>query len=389
MNLFIAKLLDALLASTEYRHQSALDKAIRGYWWSTTEAGCALVDFLASTEDFAEFDQQIQMLGTHGRSNKLEDLADWLIERAQIVGGEQAERELYDYLNAETLEVFATMLMANTSIESEYQFLNGVILVEPQNLPNRHLIRGIFSNTFAHSLPLPKVNCLLIAPYEQKKLHWPNIENRPGKSADNFPLQLLEETQYCLALARPIDWGIQIIGFGTFAPDHLPFMESVSGWSLRSYKIPAPSPPIIELEMRNADGHLKKLAKLPEQFKTKFLHSVERLNNYNSGASMVERAIELRICLESIFLDDGNKEQLRYTLALRAALFLGADLAERENIRKVMKYAYDATSIAVHQGKMGKRHVDLLPQAAELARQSLIKILNDGPIEWQSLELGA
>jgi hypothetical protein len=139
--------------------------------------------------------------------------------------------------------------------------------------------------------------------------------------------------------------------------------------------------------MNNANELIKKLKKLEPDLKQKILSIIERLNGYSSCASMVEKSVDLRICLESIFLDDGNKEQLRYTLSLRAALFLGENLEERKDIMSKMKKAYDVTSTAVHTGKMPSRNVELLPEIAGLARKSILKLIEAGGINWQELEL--
>jgi len=139
--------------------------------------------------------------------------------------------------------------------------------------------------------------------------------------------------------------------------------------------------------MNTANEILKRFHKLDEKNRTKVLSQVERLNGYSSGASMVDKSIDLRICIESIFLDDGNKEQLRYTLSLRAALFLSEDIDERKDIVSKMKKAYDVTSTAVHTGRMPSKNVELLPEVAGLARKAILKIIEIGDINWQEVEL--
>ena len=103
------------------------------------------------------------------------------------------------------------------------------------------------------------------------------------------------------------------------------------------------------------------------------LDAATSLNGYYSCSSMVDRAIDLRVCLESIFLTDGNKEQLRYSLALRAAQFLSIDASEKVHINKFLKTAYHVASTAVHNGKMPSTNVKSLKEAAKYAKDACPK----------------
>ena len=76
-------------------------------------------------------------------------------------------------------------------------------------------------------------------------------------------------------------------------------------------------------------------------------------------------------------------------MSLRAALFLGDTLDEKKKIMKLVKAAYDVTSTAVHTGKLPSKKVDLLPQAASIAKQAIIKLINEGAVDWKNIELQA
>lgn len=75
--------------------------------------------------------------------------------------------------------------------------------------------------------------------------------------------------------------------------------------------------------------------------------AIERLNLARHRTSAGNRAIEGCICLEALLGDDDNTE-LTYKLRLRAALLLGADLAERRSIKKVVNNFYRLRSRTVH-----------------------------------------
>lgn len=383
----LSDLIDAVIETTVPVMQSPIERARQGPCWALTDAGKSLVDRISSDPKFVEFDKHLQLLGNGASVTDLSQLADWLVERAKVVGGKGAERDLLQYLDSDEIEVYAIMLLADVYLNAEYKFCNNVEIINSTSLPNKSFADTILNDSFSSRLPLPRVYSLLVSPYSQKRFHWPNTESETKMPMTEYPSNALEETKLCLVLAR--SRSIQVIASGTIAPDHLPFIRSCTGWSMHSFKLPGMAPSILEIEMKIADELLLKLRKLPESFKIKLATSIERFNGYCSGASMVEKSIDLRICLESIFLSDGNKEQLRYTLALRSALFVGDSLEEKKEIMNIMKKSYDVTSTAVHEGKMPTKNVDLLPQAAKIARNSILKLLEVGPVDWQTIELQA
>ena len=113
-----------------------------------------------------------------------------------------------------------------------------------------------------------------------------------------------------------------------------------------------------------------------------------KLNSYGSGESLLNRAIDLRTCLESIFLSDDINEQITFRLALRAALYLGSSLDEKKEIQDIMKRAYRVSSSAVHNGKFKKKDKpEVLKKAALYAQKALIKLIEEGEINWEELEL--
>ncbi|NVJ61278.1 MAG: hypothetical protein HWE27_12865 [Gammaproteobacteria bacterium] len=379
--------LNKILSSASLQSLSPIEKAIHGPSWSKSEEGKALIEYLESVDTYSEFNEHLQLLGNGGASINLLNLADWLVERASTVGPEQAEIDINDYMNSDHFEAYGVMLLANTHIDNEFEFYNGIKLVHAYSLNNKWLSQSVQMNSYGQSLPLLKTDCVLVCPFQHAKYHWSNTDLESKHSKIDIPYNSLEEVKACLILARPLGYGLQSIATSVVVADNIPIIQSISGWSLHSFKMPPLAPSVLNIEMNRANEILKRLHKLDEKNKTKILSQVERFNGYSSGASMVDRSIDLRICLESIFLDDGNKEQLRYTLSLRAALFLSESLEERKDIVSKMKKAYDVTSTAVHTGGMPNKNVELLPEVAELARKAILKIIEIGDINWQEVEL--
>lgn len=383
----LVELLDKILSTGCLLSLSPIEKAIHGPSWYKSEEGAELVEYLNTIDAYSNFNKHLQLLGNGGVSINLLKLADWLVERACVAGSNQAEKDLTTYVNSDHYKAYAVMLLANTYIDNEFAFYNGVKLVHANTLNNKLLTQSVAMNSYGQSLPLPKIDCVLVSPFQHVKHHWSNTDLKAKHPKIDIPFNALEEVRASLVLARPIGYGLQPIATSVFVDDNVPIIQSISGWSLHSFKMPPLAGSILNLEMNRANEILKKLHNLNGKNIIKVLSQVERLNGYSSGTSMVDRAIDLRICLESIFLDDGNKEQLRYTLSLRAALFLSDDFDERKDIVSKIKKAYDVTSTAVHTGKMPNKNIDLLPEVAELARKAILKIIEVGDIDWQHVEL--
>ena len=105
---------------------------------------------------------------------------------------------------------------------------------------------------------------------------------------------------------------------------------------------------------------------------------------------VADQFIELRIALESLFLNDSIGES-RFRVASRAAWYLGQSIEERTAHQKTIAAAYEVASRAVHTGavKNPEDGRELLGAAQDLVRRAILKRL-DEPHEpdWGRLVLG-
>ena len=114
----------------------------------------------------------------------------------------------------------------------------------------------------------------------------------------------------------------------------------------------------------------------------------------DSGERLEDRFIDLRIALESLYLQNiGNEKyrgEMRFRLSLTGAWHLGSDLEERKKVRKNLLDAYDAASKAVHSGALDYfKNQELLSTAQDLCRRGIFKLLKEGsPSDWGDLILG-
>lgn len=133
------------------------------------------------------------------------------------------------------------------------------------------------------------------------------------------------------------------------------------------------------------------LRRLRERDRSSIVRATDRLRRSRSHRLAVDRAIDLGIALEMIFLhDQSGQTELRYRAAVRAAWFLGKDGSERRTIFDSIKRAYDARSKAVHTGALtDQRLIKNLPEADKLCADAICRVIGDGgfPVEWDALIL--
>ena len=118
---------------------------------------------------------------------------------------------------------------------------------------------------------------------------------------------------------------------------------------------------------------------------------IQRWRRSKAASNGVDLAIDLRIALESLFLDDGNRAELSFRLAVRAAWYLGAEGDERTKIFEAVRDAYDIGSKAVHTGE---GYDDVVPVtlavAQDICHMSILRRISEGgkPPNWKKVVLG-
>ena len=119
---------------------------------------------------------------------------------------------------------------------------------------------------------------------------------------------------------------------------------------------------------------------------------IQRWRRSKAASNGVDLAIDLRIALESLFLDDGNRAELSFRLALRAAWYLGAEGSERTKIFEAVRDAYNIGSKAVHTGE---GYDDVIPVnlavAQDICRMSILRRIDERgkPPDWKKVVLGS
>lgn len=354
----------------------------------------ALAQAILAEGTFSIFDKHLQYLGNSGSITSLYDFTDWLIERALQVGAAQAAGEARTYSTSTEVEVFEVLLLADTySNPRSFQFSNGVVFAMPEALPMRGFAEGCIGREFWSPMPLPKVVGVLFKGFNQPVKHTPSVRDAvENEEADlgpiDTPLDNLMDVARCLTLSRKPRFGVHKIAHGTVAPDDMPFLRKSGSWSLHAFRQPALTPLIREVEFKRADQILTRYALLEESQKKKLNIPIDYINKFASVDSQVDRAISLRVCLDSLFGEDVPSE-LVFRISLRAANFLGSSNLEKQEIFRLIKKTYHVTSGAVHDGVLrDKADIDEMMEVAILAQKAVIKIIEHGGVNWSEIELG-
>ncbi|WP_237274964.1 hypothetical protein [Tenacibaculum ovolyticum] len=357
--------------------------------WTKTDIGVKYYNLFKEYFKLEDDDYIYQNQGGGACLTDTEQLVDFSIVLGNKNGSEKSLIQITEYLNSKEIIAYELMLLQSVNIECEFEFINGVKLLLPKSIPNKFIAESLKKRHNYGYVPDPHIMCALIVEGRQSKFTGKR-EGSHGFDNEKIPVEPLDDALLCLSLVRPTEFGIQAYAIGLICDEELPFWRPHQRWRMLPYKRPTPySPEITKNELESSNELLKKFIQLPKGLRKKLTISMEKLNEFGSGLSIVERAINLRICLESIFLNDGNKEQLRFTLSLRGSLFLGTTFEERELIFKTFKKTYDLTSTAVHSGILKDENNSHLILASEYAKDAIIKMINIGKtINWTEIELG-
>ncbi len=337
-----------------------------------------LIDEIAKNEEFNEYEDGIHQFAHFGFTVSHDRLASWLIERSIETTPSQALNELKKYSESKSILIQLIGVIDNyfeTSLSEEFHFCNGVILKQDFiDLP-------LGNETIRSPINMP--HCLLEIEFQQFK----------KSKKNNAPYDKIHQVVNALGLVTPIDLGINLLAIGYFPSQStvIPMGNIPKGWSMQSSKRTSLIPPLIKHHLLRANHMIEKMNNCNEKVKQLIDVSLKRINEYGFSMNPIDRAIDLRICMESLFLgpDNNDHNQLRYRLALRGARYVSNTIEEREKNFTTLKKAYDLTSTAVHTGKLNKAHDQtILDQAASITRNALIKIIEEGkPVDWLKVEL--
>lgn len=305
-----------------------------------------LSEALSNSGEYSQFEDHMHYVANGAKRFTYEELASSLARRAARVGATQTLQELHDYLAADELHFERTLLLHNIQIDAEFSFSNGVHLIGIDSLPPSSVRNELVKRRLDYFVG-GHVDTVLSTSFVHEKL----IVSSPSENVSFPALSLLvqrdrelNDTRLLLSAARPPDYGIPVIAAVTIVPDKLAFL--VNGIGYNPYPEPRTEfgPQILQVETKLADQLLQAFNRLNEDTKEGLLFALQRLNDTKIDPNWANKAINLRICLENLFLKNSETNQITRRLAERVPDHTSFSKTRTKNV-------YSFLSRAVHTGE--------------------------------------
>ena len=340
-------------------------------------------------------------------TSSLPEFASALVQAAAVIGVEEAIRLLADWARGEPVRIHLSTALNNLFISASLSPRDDIQVV-PLALTTTQLPRlPVKSRAAKNYLGLTLLRLQISA---SPALFRPNSEGHENtvqsQSADGINLDLVCESLSLEAnrhVGRSLVWldypnaaafCFEIRGAWSQGEDRLKPMPWKNLQNLGTGAVtitPADDVCRQRLDLDQLRHVLEALGRADKKLRI----AVDRWRRSKLPYVRPEDAyIDLRIALELLYLKDFANErsqEMRFRLALFGAWHLSANLDERRSIRKTLRDAYDMASKAVHVGEVaGNEHANLLPDAQNLCRRGIYKLLLEGqPQDWGDLILGA
>lgn len=349
------------------------DNSVSSSIWEQSSARIGeLAQLLTEHENFNCFDEKVHHLGTTGRSINYMELAHSLLIRARETDANTAIEEVESYLESNRIHLEYAFLISDIRIHSSHQFVNGVRMIDAVDIQDSCVRDSLHWHNQGYKIGDNNIATLLIVEYEVPKCHYPNTE--PGRSLAQTPWpphQLLDDTRLILSLARGGDSGIPLLAAVVIVPKSLSFLNRSISWGCYPEPLVHFSPEIIELEVRAADNRLQQFAALSDETKDRLRIALKRLNDTKIDSDSVNKYINMRVCLENLFL--AETEEFQLTKKLKTRIPQHSNLTESE----VGNY-YSDMSTAVHNGRLPENPSTPIAKIIQLIKNRIVSVLETG-----------
>lgn len=373
--------------------------SLEHFTWERFRYWNELIEQLKKDNQYAKFDNKMQHVGFGAYRVRIEDVANWLLRKSKQTNAQNAIEILHNYNTSKTITLYVimTLMSIRTSLQEEYTFSNGVKLFNESNIGkiNKKLSQDMLHDNILSSIPTPHISSVFAFPVEKDILHTDDTYKIEAKQDEeyNIALEKINNVKDCLILSRGLG-GVHSMAHKYLIPDNIPLVSTARGsaWSFETFYLPTHSSPIITVdELTEANRILELYQSLDEKIRKSIHVSIERLNGYCSSSNTIERAVNIRTCLESVFLKENELSEIANTLALRASRLVEQTVEARKEKHKLIKDCYSLTSKAVHRGNISDKkmkNITKLDEVAELARKVIIlKIENGKEFDWKEIEL--
>ncbi|MCA2009798.1 hypothetical protein [Tritonibacter mobilis] len=287
--------------------------------------------------------------------------------RALTAGIETALTEIDEFIHATHLDLQKVVTLVDTTAAVAFTFRNDVSIIRAQDVSPSLLARqldeqswGLFSENM--------VFAVLARPYRVEKSMLPlNVE--PEKTPPAFS----EDDDFTwtrLAISLIAPGGAPELFRQVSVPDRYGFLQRVFQRYLRMDLSPRPTY-LEATDLTSIDQIIGEIDSFDEGQRPRLLILLHQFHRARLAFNQVQKAIHLRICIENMFVQDGEKEQLAAKVKFRGAPFLDVSKTAMERI-------YDNLSSAVHRGQLRSGTRDRPHEIEAFVQTAICQILEKG-----------
>lgn len=329
-----------------------------------------------TVRDFASLAIKAAVLLTPAKTAKL--LSSWF-------DGQPFQYKIVSLINSVSCEKSLSIgedIKVNKLPEHGYEFPEDLI---PHGQPQNQYFKGVTLSFNVKTAPV----------------FYKGRESQPEQTEYIFASKKISTTlivdDFCEALSLSCNHCILPVNMWVNSKDILVFNQNsflLLVWPL--IHIPK-SPPLIPLSQELLNDAWKIYSRRSDT-ETKFLDvSIEHwLKSKQHESNMINKLIDLRVALETLYLNDNISGELRFRLATRGARHLGKTFEERKKYYKALLDAYDLTSKAVHSGEIyqnkksrrKEKYQKILrcfKDAQNICREGILKMLCQGKPDWNEI----
>ena len=392
---------------------SETESMLKRFVETDKEIESKIIYFMETQPELKIFNYSSFNLGGFFPTISYKNLLSWLLYVATRESVDIAIEKLTAYLYLDHNPVIEMLALSGVEVEKPLQITNEITLVPFENIPSPQL-KEMLDPAMLKPENLIKSGSPLIYSIDRSKPKSAtaalvrNTELSPKivisfDDKDYVPPKidtLIYEVCECLTLigkCTPLP-----IAHSYILEDWIP-CSGITGFGISTPIHDVINPNAFLLsgdDVQNVITICNKFIQLKQETRDKLRVPIQRLNQARRRQSLADKAIDLGISFEALFLGDRNeKEQISFTFRLRGAWFLGKNFEERDDLIRKFQKIYDCRSTAVHTGKLdqeiklGKQNKIsasiFLDQADSLCAQAIMKVIDDGKFpDWNHLILG-
>ncbi|WP_157968885.1 hypothetical protein [Tropicimonas sp. IMCC34011] len=255
------------------------------------------------------------------------NVATWLHDRCQSIGLDAALSELEAVVRVGSgilpldVMLFDSLGFASSNEVVHFEFANGISLAALEVYKDSVVFPAI------DEFPL---TCILTSQHD---------------SSGRFIERCIDVCRF-LSLARPPGQAVQPKLFTKGWRKNAPFPQG-RDIGLVSRPRAKLNGPLLHYELKNSNDLLGIFASFAGKDQDVIRTVLDHYSYCGSSLELVESAVHMRICLETLLISSGSGDNL-FKVSRRGALMLGGDLVERERNCNLIIGAYKAGSSAVH-----------------------------------------